>query len=60
MRKRIYTHQLAINVSDEMYNRGRDATTKQQITAADFVWDALELKLLADEYEWSDEPIIKK
>ncbi len=48
MRKRHFTKQLAVIISEETYNQLIDQTNKEEVTVSEWIREAIEAKLFQD------------
>ena len=60
MRKKVFTRQLAVSVSDDTWVRILDSTNKQEISISAWIRVAIEKKLALDEPSQNDQSNISR
>ena len=60
MRKKVFTRQLAVSVSEDNWVRILESTNKEEISFSSWIRDAIETKLTLDRSSQNDQPKLSK
>jgi|GEM_PF-1001469 hypothetical protein len=60
MRKKIFTRQLAVSVSEDIWVRILESTDKAEVSFSSWIRDAIEKKLTLDRSSQNDQPKFSK
>jgi len=56
MRKKVFTRQLAVSVSEDTWVKILESTNKEEVSFSSWIRDAIETKLTLDESSQNDKP----
>ena len=60
MRKKVFTRQLAVSVSEDTWVRILDSTNKEEVSFSSWIRDAIETKLTLDRSSQKDQSKLQK
>ena len=60
MRKKVFTRQLAVSVSEDTWVRILESTNKEEVSFSSWIRDAIETKLTLDESSQNDQPNLSR
>ena len=60
MRKKVFTRQLAVSVSEDIWVRILESTNKEEISFSSWIRDGIEEKLALDEFSQKDQSSISR